>query len=112
MRRHFRIRLVYAHGKLIVQGYRVHCAGIVRGAKLTPSLSQLWQVRPPRYAPAGPDVASGDGWAEIGFAVSVPWPMQLIFTDEVIAKYVCCQGKLVSRVRGCIPVAPIWLCGC
>eukprot|EP00035_Acanthoeca_spectabilis_P035814 m.36380 g.36380 ORF g.36380 m.36380 type:complete len:602 (-) comp7568_c0_seq2:29-1834(-) len=44
-------------------------------------------VRPARYAPDGSDVATKDGWAEIGFAVDVPWPMQLIFTGEVLAKY-------------------------
>lgn len=44
-------------------------------------------ARPERSTGSGEDTDTKDAWAELGYKATVPWPLQLIFTDEVLAKY-------------------------
>eukprot|EP00040_Diaphanoeca_grandis_P015221 m.77392 g.77392 ORF g.77392 m.77392 type:complete len:619 (-) comp25009_c3_seq1:89-1945(-) len=44
-------------------------------------------VRPKRYGSPDSDTDTGDVWAELGFQPRLIWPLQLVFTDDVIAKY-------------------------
>eukprot|EP00729_Bicosta_minor_P017706 gene17706-22438_t len=35
----------------------------------------------------GPDVDTGDGWAALGLVPTLKWPLQLVFSPAIVAKY-------------------------
>jgi gamma-tubulin complex component 4 len=44
-------------------------------------------LQPVLHSEPGPDVDTGDGWAQFGLQPTLKWPMQLIFPPAVVAKY-------------------------